>query len=179
MPVTARRRLPSLLACALAAACGPGSTGGLPAGDAPFRLESVSPSTVLPGTRLVVLGEGFQGGAAQLTLQGTVSRDDGSSGRVDWTATPSVQSETELWLAITEDLLAAHLATAGQPDPELIIRTAGDVRLSNFLLWQGAYSELHFCASFWPAFSRGDLLAAIDDYTRRQRKFGGLVDEEA
>ena len=81
--------------------------------------------------------------------------------------------------AIDEQLFSAHLATAGQPDPDLIIRTAGDLRLSNFLLWQAAYSELHFSPVYWPAFGRGDLLAAINDYTQRQRRFGGLADEEA
>lgn len=79
---------------------------------------------------------------------------------------------------IAEADITALLTTAGQPDPELIIRTAGDLRLSNFLLWQGAYSELHFTRVYWPAFSRGDLLAAIDDYTGRQRRFGGLAGKE-
>jgi len=79
---------------------------------------------------------------------------------------------------INEAVFAAHLWTGGQPDPDLIIRTAGDLRLSNFLLWQGAYSELHFTPVYWPAFGRGDLLAAIDDYTRRQRRFGGLTEKE-
>jgi len=79
---------------------------------------------------------------------------------------------------IDEEVFAAYLWTAGQPDPDLIIRTAGDLRLSNFLLWQGAYSELHFTPVHWPAFGRGDLLAALDDYTRRQRRFGGLAKEE-
>ncbi len=74
--------------------------------------------------------------------------------------------------------MAGHLYTAGIPDPELVIRTAGDLRLSNFLLWQAAYSELHFSPVYWPAFSRSHLLAAIDDYSRRQRRFGGLIPEE-
>jgi len=79
---------------------------------------------------------------------------------------------------LSEELLSAQLATAGQPDPDLIIRTAGDLRLSNFLVWQSAYSELHFTPVHWPDFRRSDLLAAFADYARRQRRFGGLEPEE-
>lgn len=78
---------------------------------------------------------------------------------------------------LSEDLLSAQLATAGQPDPDLIIRTAGDMRLSNLLVWQSAYSELHFTPVYWPDFRRSDLLAAFEDYARRQRRFGGLESE--
>jgi len=78
---------------------------------------------------------------------------------------------------IDEDTVAANLHTAGMPDPDLVIRTAGDVRLSNFLLWQSAYSELHFSPVPWPDFSRSHLLWAIDDFSRRRRRFGGLDPE--
>lgn|GEM_PF-33788 len=78
---------------------------------------------------------------------------------------------------IDDKLLSDYLVTAGTPDPDLVIRTAGDLRLSNFLIWQSTYSELHFTPVYWPAFSRGDLLAALDDYSRRQRRFGGLAPE--
>jgi undecaprenyl diphosphate synthase len=78
---------------------------------------------------------------------------------------------------VSEAAVSARLLTAGTPDPDLIIRTAGDLRISNFLLWQSAYSELHFTPVCWPAFRRGDLLAAIDDFSMRQRRFGGLIPE--
>jgi undecaprenyl diphosphate synthase len=76
---------------------------------------------------------------------------------------------------VTAERLGAGLDTATLPDPDLIIRTSGEQRLSNFLLWQGAYSELVFVPTYWPDFDRGALEAAIDEYHRRERRFGGLV----
>lgn len=73
---------------------------------------------------------------------------------------------------VDEKLVSSALWTCGEPDPELIIRTSGEKRISNFFLWQCAYSELHFCDSYWPMFSYRDLLVAIDDYQRRTRRFG-------
>ncbi len=76
---------------------------------------------------------------------------------------------------ITVDMLSSRLDTAGIPDPDLVIRTSGEQRLSNFLLWQAAYSELVFLPIFWPEFDRAALEAAIAEYRRRERRFGGLV----
>ncbi|MEM1689504.1 MAG: polyprenyl diphosphate synthase [Candidatus Hadarchaeales archaeon] len=73
---------------------------------------------------------------------------------------------------VSEDLIEKHLYTAGLPDPDLIIRTSGEERLSGFLLWQSAYSELYFCEADWPAFSKLDFLRAIRNYQSRQRRFG-------
>ena len=73
---------------------------------------------------------------------------------------------------ITEDSIAAHLATAGMPDPELLIRTGGELRLSNYLLWQSAYTELYFCDTFWPDFNMEELCKAIYVYQQRERRFG-------
>lgn len=75
---------------------------------------------------------------------------------------------------ITEPGLESALDTAEIPAPDLIIRTGGEKRLSNFLLWQCAYSELYFCDTYWPEFMEHDLLAAIEDYQSRKRRFGGL-----
>jgi undecaprenyl diphosphate synthase len=72
------------------------------------------------------------------------------------------------------DMIAAHLDTAGQPDPDLVIRTAGEMRLSNFLVWQSAYAELLFTPRRWPEFSETDYEAALGEYARRVRKFGGI-----
>jgi undecaprenyl diphosphate synthase len=77
--------------------------------------------------------------------------------------------------AITEDLIGRHLDAADIGDPDLIIRTSGEQRLSNFLLWQAAYSELVFTPLYWPDFDRVALEAAIEEYRRRERRFGGLV----
>ena len=74
--------------------------------------------------------------------------------------------------AITEDVLTAHMATSFMPDPELLIRTGGEERISNYLLWQIAYSELYFCGTYWPDFTEEDLRCAIEDYQTRQRRFG-------
>jgi undecaprenyl diphosphate synthase len=77
--------------------------------------------------------------------------------------------------AVTADKLAAYLDAPDLPDPDLIIRTSGEQRLSNFLLWQAAYSELVFVPTYWPDFDRGTLENAIGEYQRRERRFGGLV----
>lgn len=73
---------------------------------------------------------------------------------------------------ISEERFEEHLYTAGQPDPDLIIRTGGEQRTSNFLLWQGAYAELVFSATLWPDFGEADLDAAIDEFAQRQRRYG-------
>lgn len=73
---------------------------------------------------------------------------------------------------VTEEVINKHLYTHGLPDPDLIIRTSGEERLSNFLLWQSAYSELYFCETFWPTFRKIDLLRAIRTYQNRERRFG-------
>jgi undecaprenyl diphosphate synthase len=77
--------------------------------------------------------------------------------------------------AVTADKLASYLDAPDLPDPDLIIRTSGEQRLSNFLLWQAAYSELVFVPTYWPDFDRSTLENAIMEYRRRERRFGGLV----
>ncbi|WP_268035544.1 isoprenyl transferase [Algoriphagus sp. PAP.12] len=73
---------------------------------------------------------------------------------------------------ITQDVIADHLETAGIPDPELMIRTSGEYRISNFLLWQSAYTELYFTPVLWPDFRREHLFTAILDFQKRERRFG-------
>jgi short-chain Z-isoprenyl diphosphate synthase len=73
---------------------------------------------------------------------------------------------------VTPDNVGKYLYTYDLPDPELIIRTSGELRLSGFLLWQSAYSEFYFCDAYWPAFRRIDLLRAIRSYQQRERRFG-------
>ncbi len=75
---------------------------------------------------------------------------------------------------ITEEMIADHLYSKGLPDPDLIIRTSGELRLSNFLLWQSAYSELWFTSTLWPDFTRVDFVNAILDFQKRNRKFGAV-----
>ena len=73
---------------------------------------------------------------------------------------------------LTDDDITAHLYTIGRPEPDLVIRTSGGQRLSNFLLWQSAYSELYFCEAYWPAFREIDFLRALRSYAARKRRFG-------
>jgi undecaprenyl diphosphate synthase len=77
-------------------------------------------------------------------------------------------------LRADEEAIAAHLYTAGLPDPDLLIRTSGEMRVSNFLLWQIAYAEIYVTETLWPDFSRVRLLEALIDYQKRERRYGGL-----
>jgi undecaprenyl diphosphate synthase len=82
---------------------------------------------------------------------------------------------------ITEETINDHLWTNFMPDPELLIRTGGELRISNYLLWQIAYSELYFCDTYWPDFNEEDLHRAIESYQQRQRRYGkteAQVEEE-
>lgn len=76
--------------------------------------------------------------------------------------------------SITEEVISSHIYTSHYPDPELIIRPSGEYRLSNFLIWQSAYSEFWFSNVLWPDFTPEDLERAIDDYNKRNRRFGGV-----
>ncbi|MEV0618988.1 polyprenyl diphosphate synthase [Nonomuraea sp. NPDC050404] len=82
------------------------------------------------------------------------------------------ESMVELASSLTVDDVAKHLYTAGQPDPDLVIRTSGEQRMSNFLLWQSAYSELYFCEAYWPAFREIDFMRALRSFAARQRRYG-------
>jgi undecaprenyl diphosphate synthase len=77
--------------------------------------------------------------------------------------------------AIDDELLTAHLDTAGLPDPDIMIRTGGEYRISNFLLWQLAYTELYFSDTLWPDFGKEELLQIIDDFQCRERRFGRVL----
>jgi len=76
--------------------------------------------------------------------------------------------------AVTEEVFGSFLDTAGLSPPDLIIRTSGEKRISNFLLWQAAYSELYFTETLWPDFSKEEFLLAIQDYQQRERRFGAI-----
>jgi undecaprenyl diphosphate synthase len=74
--------------------------------------------------------------------------------------------------AVTDELVSQYLFTAGVPDPDLIIRTSGELRGSNFLIWQGAYAEWYFTPTFWPDFGKEELKKAIDEFSHRERRYG-------
>jgi len=80
--------------------------------------------------------------------------------------------------SVTETLLGSYLYTASLPDPDLIIRTAGEMRMSNFLLWQAAYSEYYFTPTLWPDFDREDIEKALIAYSQRERRFGGIGNQK-
>lgn len=126
--------------------------------------------------------------AVRKSILGTVERTAGNTGLTviialsyssKWELTEAmrtiakrVQAGELLPETISETTIGEALNTAEYPDPELLIRTGGEVRLSNFLLWQTAYSELYFCDTYWPDFQSSDLQAAIDYYNRKERRFG-------
>ncbi|MFA7543353.1 MAG: isoprenyl transferase [Candidatus Cloacimonadaceae bacterium] len=85
-----------------------------------------------------------------------------------------IARKPELLEKLDEELISEHLWTRGQPDPDLIIRTSGEARLSNFLLWQSAYSEIYFTDTLWPDFGKYELMQALLDYQKRMRRFGGI-----
>ena len=78
---------------------------------------------------------------------------------------------------ITEDMISAHLDTKELPDPDLLIRTSGEIRISNFLPWQIAYSEFYFTDTLWPDFKREDFVKAIKYYNGRDRRYGGVTNK--
>ena len=78
-------------------------------------------------------------------------------------------------LVVDEQMISRRLYTAGLPEPDLLIRTSGEMRISNFLLWQIAYAELYVTETYWPDFDRTELLRAVLDFQKRERRFGGLA----
>ncbi len=78
---------------------------------------------------------------------------------------------------VTDELVGKYLFTAGVPDPDLIIRTSGELRSSNFLIWQGAYSEWYFPPTYWPDFDRQELLKALEEFSQRERRYGLTADQ--
>jgi len=80
---------------------------------------------------------------------------------------------------VSTELIEKHLSTSGIPDPELVIRTSGEQRMSNFYLWQSAYTEFHFTEIFWPDFRKVDLFRAVEDFQKRERRFGKTSEQVA
>ena len=126
--------------------------------------------------------------SVRTTLEGSMARTAGNTGMTmvlalsyssRWELTQTVKSLAEKVASgalkpesISEELLSQSLATAFMPDPELLIRTGGELRLSNYLLWQCAYTEFYFCDTYWPDFNTEALCQAILEYQNRERRFG-------
>jgi short-chain Z-isoprenyl diphosphate synthase len=138
-----------------------GNLDMLPAESA-ARMKRAAESTVAVEGMRVNICVGY-GGRQELTdAMRSLLLDQASKGR----------SLTEVAGTLEVDDIAEHLYTKGQPDPDLVIRTSGEQRLSGFLLWQSVHSEFYFCDALWPAFRRVDFLRAMRSYAARERRFG-------
>ena len=134
----------------------------LPDSTARALKDAVEATRDCPTGRHLTLAVGYGGRQEVVDALRDVLYDRAAAGR----------SLSDVATSLTADDIAAHLYTAGRPDPDLVIRTSGEQRMSNFLLWQGAYSELYFCDAYWPAFREIDLLRAIRSFGARQRRYG-------
>jgi undecaprenyl diphosphate synthase len=154
-----RRELPEIMRNDIQFSC-MGRLDGLPA---PVRqeLESAMDSTASNRGMRLNVAVNYSGRAELVDALNAIVEDARLEGNL-------------AHLHITEESIAARLYTAGLPDPDLLIRTSGEMRISNFLLWQIAYAELYVTETLWPDFRRTDLLQAILEYQKRDRRFGGL-----
>jgi short-chain Z-isoprenyl diphosphate synthase len=146
----------------------------------PWRLKIVGALDMLPGATAEVL-KGAEANTLTRSGGAQVNIAVGYGGRQEITdavrsllfehaaAGTSIEQLAEI---IDADHIAEHLYTRGQPDPDLLIRTSGELRLSGFLLWQSANSEFYFCDAYWPEFRRTDFLRALRSYADRHRRFG-------
>jgi undecaprenyl diphosphate synthase len=143
-----------------------------------IRLSAIGRLDALPGSVRAELLEVVESTAANTGLR--VNLAINYSGRTELVDAVNAaldearRNGTLETLRIDEDAIAARLYTAECPEPDLMIRTSGEMRISNFLLWQIAYSELHVTETLWPDFSRADLLQAILAFQKRERRYGGL-----
>ncbi len=136
------------------------------------RIDQLDPSVQRELRRAVDATSGCTGTLVQIALNysGRQELADVVRAAVNETASGGLTAD-----AISEEWIVAHLATHGTPDPDLLIRTSGEQRISNFLLWQVAYAEIYFCPVLWPDFTTCDLLLAVLEFQQRERRFGGLA----
>ena len=143
-----------------------------------IRLRFIGDRSLLAPDILAIMEKAENATAAEARLTATVALNYGARDEI-------VRTARELAAAcgrgrlraeeIDERLFASRLDTAGLPDPDLVVRTSGEQRLSNFLAWQAAYAELLFVPVLWPDFGRADLDAAIDEFQRRDRRYGAVA----
>ena len=140
-----------------------------------IRLNAIGDLASLPGQAHEKLVETMQKTSTNTGLTVTLALSYSGQWELTEAAKRIAQKVSEGKLKpeeISQETLANHLDTAGIPDPELMIRTSGEFRISNFLLWQLAYTEMVFTPVLWPDFRKDDLFAAIDDFQKRERRFG-------
>jgi len=139
-----------------------GSLDLLPASTAHALKQAVEATRTCPTGAHLVLAIGYGGRQEIIDAMRDLLHDQAADGRTLDAVADSLTAED----------LARYLYTAGQPEPDLVIRTSGEQRMSNFLLWQSAYSELYFCDAYWPAFREIDFLRALRSYAGRDRRYG-------
>jgi undecaprenyl diphosphate synthase len=144
-----------------------------------IRLRAIGDLSKLPDKTLAALQEGMEitreNDRMTLTLALNYSARweiMEAAKKIHWDATKGLDSEK-----LTEEIFQSYLTTYDLPDPELLIRTSGEKRISNFLLWQIAYTELYFTETFWPDFRKNDLYKAIIDFQNRERRFGKISEQ--
>jgi short-chain Z-isoprenyl diphosphate synthase len=139
-----------------------GLLDAIPDSTARALKETVAATRDCPTGRHVTLAIGYGGRQELIDAIVSLLQEQAAAGR-------SIEAVAE---TLTAEDIARHLYTAGQPDPDLVIRTSGEQRMSNFLIWQSAYSELYFCEAYWPAFREIDFLRALRSYAARKRRHG-------
>ena len=139
-----------------------------------IRLRAIGRLEALPAQVRAELEDALSRTAANRGLQVNLAINYGGRAEIVDAVRRLVEESRRREIAIDEAAIAARLYTAGIPDPDLLIRTSGEMRVSNFLLWQIAYAELYVTETLWPDFTRAELLRAVLDYQKRDRRFGGL-----
>lgn len=143
--------------------------------DKGVRLRTIGDTDALPESCQVQLKKAEESTAHQQSLDLILALSYSSK----WEMLEAVRSIVASGIApdaITEEVISQHLTTRDMPDPELMIRTSGEHRISNFLLWQMAYTEFYFTPVLWPDFGKEAFIGAIRDFQNRERRFGGLLD---
>ncbi|MEW1723558.1 isoprenyl transferase [Streptomyces sp. NPDC093109] len=149
------------------------------AADGRWRVHHVGTMDLLPAHTQTVLKEAEQATAGNKGILVNVAVGYGGRQEIADAVSSLLMDHAskgtsfeDLASIVDVDLISSHLYTRGQPDPDLVIRTSGEQRLSGFMLWQSAHSEYYFCEVFWPAFRKVDFLRALRDYAARHRRYG-------
>ena len=147
--------------------------------DRGIRLQSIGRASKLPEDTRRVLYETIEKTAANSDMVLTLALSYGGRQEI-LDATRRIAGDIERGVitasSLSEELISEFLYTAGMPDPDLLIRTSGEYRISNFLLWQIAYTEIYITLTLWPDFGKEEYLAAINDFQKRERRFGAAQD---
>ncbi len=152
---------------------------GLSAADQPWQLNVVGALDTLPAETAAALKTAVERAMGKTGMTVNLAVGYGGRREIADAVRSLLQTHAQAGTSIEEvaelidvEHIADHLYTRGQPDPDLVIRTSGEQRLSGFLLWQSAHSEFYFCDALWPDFRKVDFLRALRDFAERQRRFG-------